>query len=408
MGNKDVKEKRDIWGKIEAWAKFLAGAGALIGAVLIPIVLNKQVEENRKVQMYAQIMSQREQNDSTIRAKMFEALLSNYLKISSDNKGTPNEFNEKIVFLSLLMENFQEYFSAKHLFEDLYAKISIEKEKCKGNKDCKEYDTWRGFQQKLIYLARITASRQITMLSRVGLVTDKINIKEKCSGSTFIPLFEIKEKQRGKIKEALDNTLKKLEENKYCEYSGVEEEKDDAQKDKKEWWEDDNNITLRTNNTFSKKKFYAIDIRVEEIKDTDIKVSVSLFEYKLIGSPKPPYKNPVMIPVKKEPFVFSVSYFDMPYIDNTRLFEGDRFAIVLKAVCKGYSIDVEEECAAVQQKSVQPDNLKVQINTKKVSYPFAIFQVITFKEEFMSLRDRPLFEEMLNKVQTGKRQGLLE
>jgi hypothetical protein len=72
-----------------------------------------------------------------------------------------------------------------------------------------------------------------------------------------------------------------------------------------------------------------------------------------------------------KPIKFEVSFFDLPYMDNTRLFDGSRFALLLSHVNK------KEEAAEIN--------------------------AIIFKGEFMSLRDRPFFEEMLQKLnQEGK------
>lgn len=127
------------------------------------------------------------------------------------------------------------------------------------------------------------------------------------------------------------------------------------------------------------RKYYAIGIEVSEIQYPQVSVSISLFECRPSGDLTD------FIPVRKEPFVFSVSYFDMPYMDNTRLFEGQRFAIVLKSICSEETRDIPKEQGSC---------------IRGRSDPYAVFQVVTFKEEFMSLRDRPLFEDMLNKLRT--------
>ena len=70
---------------------------------------------------------------------------------------------------------------------------------------------------------------------------------------------------------------------------------------------------------------------------------------------------------------FKLSYCDLPFIDNTRLFDHARFAITLKRVVK--------------------DKEKRQGVTLKV---------IFFPETFMSSRDRPFLDEMLNKLKESK------
>ncbi|MCP9452275.1 MAG: hypothetical protein NNA23_06280 [Nitrospira sp.] len=80
--------------------------------------------------------------------------------------------------------------------------------------------------------------------------------------------------------------------------------------------------------------------------------------------------TPVDIQIIKEPP--NVSYFDLPYVDNIKLAEGNRFALVLKGIYRGSDEDESAE---------------------------ADIEAIRFRNDFMSLRDRPLFEEMLKKLQ---------
>ena len=381
---KDQGKRRDKWGKIEIAGKCLGAVAAVAGAIFIPYFINKSAEENRKTQTYALIMSQREAKDSDIRAEMFKTLLSGYLKVSSDKQegggitGDPksvtiqlDDLNQKIVFLSLLVENFQEYFSARHLLEDLYVKITdqlAERRKKEGKIQSRETKTLFDFRQRIIGLARTTSSKQTTMLSRMGLVSGKVHIKEGYESSTYIPLFEFQGEQRGLFKSRINTLLKKLEENQ--KVGGSE-----AVKMGDEWWKDKNLVNAMQGNDPLKKK-HAIKVETMKIESPYVKVSVSLHEYQWKGTP-------AFIQVDQEPFVFHVSYFDLPYMDNTRLFHGERFAIVLKAICEKGSKEREEECKG----DMSPD------------YSYAIFQVVTFREEFMSLRDRPLFEEMLKKMQ---------
>ena len=63
---------------------------------------------------------------------------------------------------------------------------------------------------------------------------------------------------------------------------------------------------------------------------------------------------------------FEVSRFDLPYMDNTKMSNGYRFALVLR------DVDVERDEAELS--------------------------VIRFRSDFISLRDRPYFEEMLQKL----------
>lgn len=72
--------------------------------------------------------------------------------------------------------------------------------------------------------------------------------------------------------------------------------------------------------------------------------------------------------------IFNLSYYDMPFIDNTKLFNNARFAITLKEIVK----DQEGKKAA---------NIKI----------------IFFPETYMSSRDRPYLDEMLEQLMKSKK-----
>lgn len=390
MNEDNSSGANNIWRKMESLAKLLGGIGAILGAVLIPVYLNKQTHEanlraaeDRKVQVYAQIMSQREAKDTEIRAKMFETLLSNYiqhlgiansseaLSVQAQSGYNFKMLNQKIIFLNILMENFMEYFNASPLFKDLYMQISQAISEGQSLKSSTDTEKLKGLRAKLIDLCKHFASKEVAMLSRMGLVSGRVSVRKDCESSLYIPLFEVKSSIADKLNQELENPTK----NTLCEHPS----------DGKEGTEQGNKPAddlLKKINYFNSmepqadKKYYAIGIKVDDIKDTEVRVSITLFEC------RQNMDKTDFTPVKKEPFVFSVSYFDMPYMDNTRLFEGQRFAIILKSICSEGSTNSQDLCLPG-------------------SVPYATFQVVTFKEEFMSLRDRPLFEDMLNKLKTG-------
>src|SRR5512135_3149636 len=98
--------------KIDIITKIVTASGAIIAGIAIPVVINMNAEQNRKSQLYMQIMSQREQADSSLRERMFSALISSYFgnQISKDP-------DKQLMYLHLLSLNFQEFFDAKPLFE---------------------------------------------------------------------------------------------------------------------------------------------------------------------------------------------------------------------------------------------------------------------------------------------------
>ncbi|MDY6857603.1 MAG: hypothetical protein SWO11_23455 [Thermodesulfobacteriota bacterium] len=114
----------------------------------------------------------------------------------------------------------------------------------------------------------------------------------------------------------------------------------------------------------NRKELYSLDLSLKEIREYDVEVNMRIYrDY---------YNDKVYnhsVAVKPDFDELSVSYFEMPFIDNTRLGSCNRFALILHYIHK--------------------KNLAAEIGE------------ITFPEEFMSLRDRPYFTEMLKKLNKG-------
>lgn len=71
---------------------------------------------------------------------------------------------------------------------------------------------------------------------------------------------------------------------------------------------------------------------------------------------------------------FRLGYYDLPFIDNTKLFNSTRFAIILKKILKD-------------------EHGKKAVNIK----------IIFFPESYMTSRDRPYLDEMLGQLMKNKR-----
>ena len=326
---KDAKDpERDLWGKVESFAKIVAAVAVSIGSVAIPYIIGKTSEQSRRAQVYMQVMSEREKADTAIRQEMFKTLLADYLGRFQENKNaTENEesFRKRIMFLDLLTLNFQEYLNARPLFEDVYWRLEKAKKKEK-----KEYEKWGKLQEDLFRVAKNVASSQSAMLTQSGL-SRTFNLekgKAVCirlySVETLVELTEKFEKEP-----LLDRKTES------CSDASVQ------------------------NPQRMDKGSPAIDVELEEVNDASIRVKVTPYQES--------FRDGTLNFVQAlKPIKFEVSFFDLPYMDNTRLFDGSRFALILSHVDK-------KEGAA-------------EINA------------IIFKGEFMNLRDRPFFEEMLQKL----------
>jgi len=330
-GNDAKNPKRDGWEKFESLAKIVAAVGVTIGSVAIPYIIGKTSEQSHRAQVYMQVMSEREKADTAIRQEMFKTLLADYLGRFEDRKNAIEDeesFRKRIMFLDLLNLNFQEYLNARPLFHDVH--LRLEKAKKNEKEGSKEYETLGKLQDKLFRVAKNVASTQSAMLTQSGLSRTFDLTKGK---AVCIRLYSV---------ENLVELTDKFEKQPLLDRKG----------------ESCRDASVQNPRRMDKGS-PAIDVELEEVTEAAVIVKVTPYEES--------FANGTLSFVQAlKPIKFEVSFFDLPYMDNTRLFDGSRFALLLS------NIDRKEETAE--------------------------FNAIIFKGDFMSLRDRPFFEEMLQKL----------
>jgi hypothetical protein len=325
--------KRDLWGKAESLAKILAGVGVIIGSIAIPIIIGKTSDQSHRAQVYMQVMSEREKADTAIRQEMFKTLLTNYLgRFDADKnvRETPESFRRRIMFLDLLSLNFQEYLNARPLFEDVRSRL--ERAKARERKGSKEYDVMGKLQEELFRVAKNVASRQSSTLALSGLNRS----------------FDL---QKGEVVCVRLHPVDNLKELSDKPLEGTRHGSCTEGADTKGPVDIDNVLP-------------AIDVELLEVNESDVQVKVT--------PNRESFSKGTFIYSRGATSVeFQASYFDTPYMDNTRLFDGSRFALLVTSIEK-------------------------ESNT-------AHFDVVIFKGDFSSLRDRPVFEEMLKKLNEGEK-----
>lgn len=350
-----AQSTKDWWDKCESFAKILAGVCAAVGAIAIPWFINQYTEENRKSQVYVQMMTEREKSDTSIRENMFKALLDGYLQtLKEDVKREDLEsFRKRIVFLELLAVNFQEFFNAKPLFEEVYEKLVKHRD---AAKDEPERSAWKELERKITGIAKETASRQATTLNTIG---DSVVFTMRKGEVGCVRLYE---------KVGIE-TLRKRDGTRFGNFDDGEcvrnrEDREDGKAGALTPLSQgrDGNQSLVT---MGYDKRQSIELRIAEVREASVAVQVTVYADFFDGNTY----------VGSEPgrgFPVNVSYFDLPYMDNIKLVDGNRFSLVLKGIYRGSSGDETTE---------------------------ADIEAIRFRNDFMSLRDRPLFEEMLKKLQ---------
>lgn len=329
-------KRTDVWAKLESFAKILAGFSAAVSAVLIPVLINSYTEENRRAEMFVRTMTEREKADTDIRQSMFQTLLNGYLGAVKEDfvKADEDSFRRRIMFLELLTINFQEFFNAKPLFEDVYA--GLERKRVAAQNDA-ERKKWDDLERQIVRVSQNIVSRQTKMLNNIGTSTvfniDKgepicVRLYSREEFATlrrpdgtpfqnFLPGRCIEPRSNGNGTAALPEPQ----------------------------WEG-RRQSLEIMPVAVDKAYATVQVGIyDDLFDGDV----------LQGS------------LLKGSLQFDISYFDLPYMDNTKLSDGSRFALVLRNAA-GDSVEIE---------------------------------AIRFRNDFMSLRDRPFFEEMLQKLEKG-------
>lgn len=314
---------KDKWEKAESLSK-------VIGSVLIPVAIfvlgywgNKYLQERQsletKRQLYTQLMSRREESESSLRKDMFTSIVKSFIEPGS----TTPCLEEKVLDLELLAYNFYDSLNLKPIFKHLKKQIDYEislangkikqiaalgkaRNQCEG----KSIDTLNDYLDRLNSVAKIITQKQLHVLEQVGTKFDRT-----------IPLEGFaNKKQFSEIK--LD--------------SGE----------------------LDLNNNANIQRIFDITVQDADIINKEIKIQVAVSTIE---------NNTKTTQIEE----FSIGYFDFPMIDNTRLSNDERYAVVVT----GFSEKPE---------------------------PLAFITLVYFPGSYASLKDKPYYDDVLNRLTPNK------
>ena len=101
-------------------------------------------------------------------------------------------------------------------------------------------------------------------------------------------------------------------------------------------------------------------------------------------------------PVQHEDPRFSVTFYDMPYIDNTRYASGKRLTVVLEKYLSpaGYKPFLSE----IKNPTLRKDYGELEPRLLRQ----ATIRLILFPENYLGLHDRPYLEEVIQKITKGE------
>ena len=333
---------------VETVSKILGGLSIPLAGLFVTLALHQQTESNQRAQLYANIMTGREKADSDVRAQMFSHLLDRYLV--SPGGATLEGFRDRVMFLDLVQANFEEYFNSRPLFIRLYQQIRDQEGRARGG----DREGWSALKQQLFDIGQDTTSRQLVLLVRAGHLTENIVVPTTVANGPEPSQPPVSRRI------ALYPT------------GGLGGLDDIFVPSENDWGASKQSVD---------KKRFSITIRVNQILESSAKVTVMLYE--------DVFKDNRFLPEQSlpqlRPIQFEVSYFSTPYMDNTRLFSGSRFSVIYDGCIDPKAQD--EVC---------------RFPLKPPAQPRAQFKVVVFDEAFLSQRDRPYVDQILEKIGAPK------
>lgn len=153
----DEKKPKDFWDKVSI---VLHPMGGLLTALAVTYVgmkgsrvLDRRQSVDTNARLYSELMSRREEAESSLRKDMFVSIISSFLQPS------PGDLDGKVLNLELLAYNFHDSLNLKPLFLDLQRRL-------RKSSDPERDD----FKRRIIRVAKETTAKQLVSLQGQGKV----------------------------------------------------------------------------------------------------------------------------------------------------------------------------------------------------------------------------------------------
>ncbi|MCZ6918226.1 MAG: hypothetical protein O7I93_15740 [Gemmatimonadetes bacterium] len=285
------KSGRDIWYYIDVLGRPVSALFAALALGMFGFFGQMALEHNQNARMYVELMSQREQAESGIRSDMFTTILSEFFTIGASG---PTDISERLLQLEMLALNFGETLSLRPLFRELERDL----ERVRSSDDLEtarpsDGMVWRF--NKTLYMKRLRSlASKVTgwQLSRLSINGARFAIE--------VPL----------AKAAGDSSYVWPDTQAHRDWALNAEGSDE---DQHTWIAETTERMAGFTIGGIKRSFTATFSEANPDRGT---VRVSL---KIVSSDQ-------TRPTEME---FDLGYFDFPMIDNTRLSEDHRFAMVM-------------------------------------------------------------------------------
>ena len=253
--------------------------------------------------------------------------------------------------LRMLVENFPEHFSSRSLFSHLYQQVQRAAHEA-GNTDPNR-QRLEDLKNEMLKVGRNTITRQLATLPIIYF-SDPISVPLQRQIDPD-PKSEPLPPQSDSLHIALYNKQGLTFPPEHFEKDGTSDQ-----------------LNRRADDQLER---FSIVISVEDIRADAAEVDLSI--YKDLYEDKT-YKDTLL----QQKYTFDASFFSTPYVDNTQLPNGARFAVIYKG------------CLDLDNKDVTcVFPLDPEHNVR------ALFQVVAFSPDFLSLRDRPAPQTVLRSIQ---------
>jgi hypothetical protein len=148
--------KKDLWDKFGVLLQPVGGMLAALAVAIVGIrgsqVINERQAADTNARLYSELMSRREEAESSLRKDMFVSIIDSFLR------PTPGDLGSMVLNLELLAYNFHESLNLKPLFLDLQRRLR----EAPASPNREEY------RQRIDRVAREITARQLFSLEGHG------------------------------------------------------------------------------------------------------------------------------------------------------------------------------------------------------------------------------------------------
>jgi len=264
------KKNRDTWDKLAVVASLMVPLSVAAVGFMGTQYLHKQQEAETKGRLYVQLQTSREQADSDLRKSMFDTVIKTFLRPESRDQA------ELVLALELLAYNFHEVIDLAPLFKHVESIIS------RGQPTAKREQYTKRLERAA---AEVTDKQLAALKDASAIYYDDVFFDDVDQHPEGIRLFrQVKESNSDK---------------------GI----------------------IQLGESPSAKTFAQVDVLGVDPRNKEARVRLWVYRVPATAIAQ----GDAFTPVTEVDIVFKVGFYDFPMIDNTRLANGRRVAIVMRS-----------------------------------------------------------------------------